>query len=754
MQPYHTWTNNDQVLRRYDFVAIHFNNKQQVNKSWVAHDIDLSTVKDDHYTAAINITTHPNPARCPPTLNRRKKICDVNKLQSPEVLQNIKCSLNQIPPIPWQIEPTTHLHQINVQLQNILSTHAPTTTQRQRPHWMSPQTSTIADNKTQLNAKARKISRQIQWEQLGWWFRTWKYWRPSATSHITTPINHTPQPSAKMEQIHVTHLISLHHQRYVYIQQAQQLNQQINDSIAHDKQSRLEQICDGIGEDLIDNNVQNAFKQIRSLQTYKPRPPSILKNIDGTNVTTHLQERQVWFDHWATLLDAKPMPLEHLIQHNNITTQSEHHPNNDPQAIPSFPSTVARYAHTKNNKAAGEDSIPGDLFKAAPHEMARIFHPLEVKATITGQQPLQWKGALQVEIPKKNAQNKTGTATKRGIAVADASGKQFQNYHRRHLMQAFLKQARPNACGGVPNRGTDFASHIITTTQRLTKKQGKSGACLFVDVIAAFDSTDRVITLNTPGQTTDALDAPFNSKQILKDSYNNTWISVQGMEPILSTSKGSRPGTPLADLSFNILMTKVLNIIESRMQQHDIHIQITYSPDSTTLQLNPLHPPQTDIDIGEVGYVDDVAIPIAEATPDILIHKLVLTMSIVYDTFNEHNLQVNMDPGKTEVVLTLQGTGSTNMYQTIHHQHNSTIPFDTQHGTKHLRVVKQYTHLGTIYSQTMLPTLECVHRAQSATAAYNKDLAQLMKAYWLLPKHKHMVITMLYESRLFYNSQT
>jgi len=598
----------------------------------------------------------------------------------------------------------------------------------------------------------------MQWEQLGWWFRTWKYWRPaSAFNHNITPHTngtYNTLTSSNMEQIHILHIIRLFHHRHTLINQAIALNTELKDSIASDKRTRLEGICDEIGEDLIDNKVQQAFQQIRSLQSYKPRPPSSLKNPDGSNVTTHLQERQVWFEHWQSTLEATPTTLERLIEQNAQTSQTNQFQCSDPRAIPSLPSTVARFAHAKNNKAAGEDSIPGDLFKAAPMEMAKIFHPLEVKSTITGQQPLQWKGALQVEIPKKNAHNKSGTATKRGIAVADVSGKQFHNYHRKLLMPAFLEKARPNACGGVPNRGTDFASHIITTTQRLLKKQGMSTACLFVDVIAAFDSTDRDITLHTPHQTTEDLDAPDRSKQILKDSFNNTWVSVQGVEQILHTTKGSRPGTPLADLHFNILMTQVLNVIEQRLHQHDITITIPFSQQSTLLRQDHQYPQQEQIEVGEVDYVDDVAIPIADISPDNLIHKVALTMSIVYDTFQEHKLKINMDEGKSEVVLTLQGTGATLMQQKIHHQHGSTIPFQTKQGLKHLRVVKQYLHLGTTYSHNMLPTLECVHRSNSATASYNQNLAFLLKEYWLLPKHKHMLVTMLYESRLFYNSQT
>eukprot|EP00969_Alexandrium_andersonii_P239458 10570450-Alexandrium_andersonii.AAC.1 len=51
-------------------------------------------------------------------------------------------------------------------------------------------------------------------------------------------------------------------------------------------------------------------------------------------------------------------------------------------------------------KAVGEDGIPSDLLRAAPLEMAKVLHPLIIKALIYGYEPFAWRGGQVLQVLK------------------------------------------------------------------------------------------------------------------------------------------------------------------------------------------------------------------------------------------------------------------------------------------------------------------------------------------------------------------
>ena len=57
--------------------------------------------------------------------------------------------------------------------------------------------------------------------------------------------------------------------------------------------------------------------------------------------------------------------------------------------VPTFSEFVSFCKHTKKFKGLSEDLIGSEIFVLAPHEMARIFHPIATKSAVLAQYPLQ-----------------------------------------------------------------------------------------------------------------------------------------------------------------------------------------------------------------------------------------------------------------------------------------------------------------------------------------------------------------------------
>ena len=64
--------------------------------------------------------------------------------------------------------------------------------------------------------------------------------------------------------------------------------------------------------------------------------------------------------------------------------------------IPAATSIVNSFAHSSRHKGAGCDSIVDDLHFLAPHELARIWHPLYTKMSLNIAEPLSFRGSLLI----------------------------------------------------------------------------------------------------------------------------------------------------------------------------------------------------------------------------------------------------------------------------------------------------------------------------------------------------------------------
>ena len=58
--------------------------------------------------------------------------------------------------------------------------------------------------------------------------------------------------------------------------------------------------------------------------------------------------------------------------------------------VPSLQNIEAAFRAVPKTKAHGLDCLPAELFSSLPGEVARLFAPLYMKATLTCVQPTQW----------------------------------------------------------------------------------------------------------------------------------------------------------------------------------------------------------------------------------------------------------------------------------------------------------------------------------------------------------------------------
>ena len=102
---------------------------------------------------------------------------------------------------------------------------------------------------------------------------------------------------------------------------------------------------------------------------------------------------------------------------------------------------------------------------------------------------------------------------------------------------------------------------------------------------------------------------PPGLKHFLHDIHHQTWFQLQDSDAqqhgqCTYTRRGSRPGSPIADIAFNKMMSGLLQELQSEMMLMDEYV-------TRCETLGVYTPP--------IAWVDDVAIPLATTSPSALL---------------------------------------------------------------------------------------------------------------------------------------
>eukprot|EP00435_Cladocopium_sp_Y103_P058246 s189_g20.t1 len=235
--------------------------------------------------------------------------------------------------------------------------------------------------------------------------------------------------------------------------------------------------------------------------------------------------------------------------------------------LPSRLDVEGRFQNLSVNRAPGMDGLSPTLLRA--QEFAEpLFHPA-FKVWMTGHEPLQFKGGLH-SISKKVMCH--DVANMRGIMLIDVVGKISHSLLRQRFWPSLLNWRYPFQLGRFPNCSTMFATHCLRAVQERANDLKLSSAVLFIDVKSAFRSMIRQLLLGDDqplpahlcladvGYDVSALhkeiaqqstefirDVPICEQCLLQDAHAFTWFCLAGSADSFCASRGSRPGSPLAD---------------------------------------------------------------------------------------------------------------------------------------------------------------------------------------------------------------
>ncbi|CAK9014783.1 unnamed protein product [Durusdinium trenchii] len=303
-----------------------------------------------------------------------------------------------------------------------------------------------------------------------------------------------------------------------------------------------------------------------------------------------------------------------------------------------------------------------------------MLHELLVKAVCAGREPLQWKAGRAVPLYKKGAISNPDNY--RSIFLFDSIAKLHHNLLRDRLYATYEKVASKACFGGRKGCGTDMGHYMLQSLLSLSEYAAVSAAFVFLDLHAAFYSVIRQGLFGQPlhdeylcmflarqGISPQELDEWEKQAQLdyalqgqsqlvqnwAQDAFKNAHFSMKGLKSLALTSRGTRPGDPIGDICFNIIMQKVLAEVRQRVSNWGCADLLEQPVQEVLGQDLP--------GFLDVSFFDDVAFGILHASHERLIAAAAVVLSALCDSARTRGLQVNFQAEKIELMLVLKGRG-------------------------------------------------------------------------------------------------
>ena len=310
----------------------------------------------------------------------------------------------------------------------------------------------------------------------------------------------------------------------------------------------------------------------------------------------------------------------------------------------------------------------------------------------------------------------------RGILLEPTCARICSKAWRPKYEQALHEMAAPAQWGGRAGASTESLHLQIRLWQSVAESQKLAIGIMFVDIRAAFYSVckDTLAGFNGDVESLkgvfckmklpESVFAQFakhvqemdlirkgTGSRFASDSMGaalgQTWYAIPNACTIMRPMTGSRPGDPIADILFGMLMSHVLHDINGRLERVDF----VWVPGQEQ------HPCPTN-----VTWVDDSAF-VVFSHAETIVAKTALTASIIMDTMLEYGMRLSYGVGKTAVMVAFHGPKAVTARQEFEQKHPEHIPVmsDLQ-TTVQIPVINVYKHLGgqIARSGAILPELQ------------------------------------------------
>lgn len=706
--PSGTWKHPNGTWTRNDFIGVPFDWPLTQCLSWTDLEIDFSLTKDDHRPARA-LLRWSAAIRSQDLQAKRAKACP------PQICPNAMKSLLAEPINQSATDVHTHFGMLQDSLASCTRSTEPLHFRKPQKTHMTSTTWELVCAKKKWRANLARCQRLQTRTTMHLLFAAWRH-----SIHGICFTQEAHSFDAILKQLDRDVAVALYNFRTLGIQ--------VTQATRRDDMVFYQNLAQESSRWLGPSETRQFWKVLRrSLPRFRQRR----RGFDPLSIEP-LEDQ--WMPHFTQLEVGEQMHPAELL-HDCHERQRQTAPAQMHFTIAELPSLMQLedvLRQTKPHKATGHDTLPSVLFRNHACDLAEAFFPLLLKMMVWQQEPFAGKGGPLAVIHKKG--NHLVASNYRGIMLLPTFTKRVHALLRTQLMQLLERQRPPGQLGGFSHQQVMYGSQSLQVFGRIMDTLKLTSAVLFLDLATAFHRLVRewVSGVHVPADLLnvfqaleqegldvaemcerihmpsllETLRAPPFLIQLMKDIHASTWMTI-GSRRFANTKRGTRPGSPLADCVFHILMADIL---------HKLHDWIHRQEDFQRILA------EYDIPGGFVAWADDLAIPCATTKAADMPKELRRILQFVMQLFEKYGFLLNLEKGKTSAVVTFRGSGAPQMRQVYQLNAKPGDSFMLEGGEKQifLHYVPSYKHLGTTFAANHSLEVEMQQRMGLAQAAFGQ----------------------------------
>ena len=638
---------------------------------------------------------------------------DVKAMSSEEGQRKLRDIFSHAPSIPWDTHACDHWEQLQTYLTRRCSEAFPAVSKGPRKTYISEELWSLIVSQRRIRGQLRNRNQTVKSEILYACFQAWR----DAIGQVVSSWHRSGSVCGFRGKLcrHDRQVAFLWHQLI-------SLRRDINAQMKVCQAGRARQAFVDAREEGPGAIARLMTALLKSGRRYKPPqtlPP--IKNAHGHLLTAEADVFRALGDHFAGAEKAIRVERQELL--DLVETDTDFPAAElDGSIVPDLADLSTALRRAKGGKAPGASGLKLEIFKSAATPAAVVLYPLMLKQMLRGETPIAFLRSQICPIPKpgKCPNNLSGW---RSIALQEIPHKAACTTMRRFLLQALDKMAMPLQLGGRPGGPmTVPALHVAAHLRRMRRLKQSAGV-LYIDGVQAFYSTireivtgadeteagvARIISLIEDMHSDEVVRAdlfrllcgppileqagipPF-VRDFLRAGFRGSHFCMdRGDENLYVTQAGTIPGSPLADVVFQLALVRFHKNLQTRLRAQTLLVNVIFAGDRQG---------GTETEVVEAStctWVDDLAIVVASPTAAGLVPKLARVASVVEQALCSTGVQVNYTPGKTEAMYCLRGSGArlVKRFWAIEQHCRVQLPLGPGQG-KFLQLTSEYTHLGS-----------------------------------------------------------
>ena len=704
----------DDTCKRIDYVCLHKLWSPHVTECRVIHDFDTMSDYQDHYPVVVTVSAK----KC---YGPRAHISlyDKRKFRLPEAQQHFVDCLSGASPQAWDVDVNTHATHLETQLRQ--ATHAAFAKDRFSPHKPYIRRATMSLVRLRRYAMAaRRGMIRGHTQQLG-------LLSAGLSAHVG---QYSIEGSTWQHAVSMLHIAAVEYKRHSM--SAEEFNRVVHGflnttlpllrkQLRADRTQHVYDIARRVKDQAELGDAHQEWRELNTLLKYGgpdrkytgTNELDLRCGPDGAVLEDAAQVAEAALRAFAKIEDAQVLQLSDCRDQYNRLQLDDLQFIPDSLMVPTFEETLALVRKVKKGKAAGPDTIPADVLAMSPYKTAELLHPLLVKCSLHAQEPFAWKLVLAHELYK-------GSGTMRmiehfrSIFLANTCAKVLHTFLRQRINEVVGAIYMDTQTGGRAGRDCPMASQLLRTYMAVQKSRARTSTVIFLDLRSAFYTAIRQLAVRVPSHDQDLqhvydsmslpddlaplvkailqepevfADIPCHLRSMVAETHRSTCFTMRSTSSWAASRRGTRPGTSLADLVFNVIYTRPLKEITARLSAAGLLFSMRDLP---TRRLSRFRDPVDEL--ADATYVDDTAFMLDvdnEEISDAVQHAI----SIIHEQMLAHGWQVNYKPGKSALLVDPRGKGARQMHRHFYGRGASDV-----HVRKwgiSLHAVRCYKHLGT-----------------------------------------------------------